>query len=587
MADAGEPPPWDDSASLPLPRAAHGTSAHGLNTSDERRREEEDRARRQRALRELAWAQLGLGVPPPEVFSPAQQRPRRRPVLAGLLLLALVAGGTLLALHVTSERSHRAQITPTASVTEVTLLGGGPCVTLVRHPQPPYANIQVTHDAYPAHSEPEIAENPANPLELVGGSKYFTDSAHYVFQIGYAYSRDGGCTWTDGGTLAGFPRSELVSDVTFAFGPADRAYAAVLFSGLSTPECGIAVFMSRDAGRTFGKPTLVFEEACTSVFSDKPWISVDNTHGPTRGNVYVAWSYDYDASCPYSNFCFEELAFSRSTDGGKTFSPVRRVEGSAPYCTNPVPHRPAGSTRCDAALGATPVIEPDGTLAIAYAYQDILYGTHNHQSIPTRMLVITSHDGGQTWSPSPVLAATIHDVPFQLLPDRFRNFALPAFAADPAAAGHLYLVWADERQHHAEIVLSASRDSGQTWSAPVLVNDNPLGDGANHAQPALAVAPDGVVSVTFFDTRNDPAHRLLDVYLAQSVDGGATFLPNVRVTSQSIDPSLHTPLDGSGTPFFGDYQGLTADNLFVHPLWNDTRTGIQQLETAALPSAQT
>jgi hypothetical protein len=313
---------------------------------------------------------------------------------------------------------------------------------------------------------------------------------------------------------------------------------------------------------------------------------VDTTQGPTRGNIYVAWSYDYDTSCPYGNFCFEELAFARSSDGGQTFSPVQRVEGYAPFCTNAVPDRPLGSTRCDAALGATPAIEPDGTLAMAYAYQDILYGTPHHQSIPTRMLVITSHDEGQTWSSTPVLAATIHDVPFQLLPDRFRNFALPAFAADPSVAGQLYLVWADERQQQAEIVCSSSRDNGQTWSTPVLVNDDPLGDGANHAQPALAVAPDGVISVSFFDTRNDPFHRLLDVYLAQSIDGGRSFLPNVRVTSQSVDPSLSTPLDGAHTPFFGDYQGLTADNVFVHPLWNDTRTGTQQLETAAIPSAQ-
>src|SRR5262249_853371 len=152
MADAGEPPPRDDFAPVPLPHAMRGTS-------EERGQEEEDRARRQRALRELAWAQLGLGVPPPEGFSPAQQRPRRlRSVLAGLLPLALVADSIPLALRVTSERSHRAQITPTASSTEFTLPGGGPCVTLGHHPQPPYTNIQVTHDAYPAHSEPEIAE---------------------------------------------------------------------------------------------------------------------------------------------------------------------------------------------------------------------------------------------------------------------------------------------------------------------------------------------------------------------------------------------------------------------------------------------
>jgi len=36
-------------------------------------------------------------------------------------------------------------------------------------------NIRVSNDAYKAHSEPMLAINPANPLNLVGGSKFFTE----------------------------------------------------------------------------------------------------------------------------------------------------------------------------------------------------------------------------------------------------------------------------------------------------------------------------------------------------------------------------------------------------------------------------
>src|SRR5579884_2263897 len=78
-----------------------------------------------------------------------------------------------------------------------TLKGGGPCVQLGAHPQPPYTNVRVSHDTFLAHSEPEIAENPNNPLDLVGGSKFFTNIDHYYhFKIGYFTSSDGGCTWT-------------------------------------------------------------------------------------------------------------------------------------------------------------------------------------------------------------------------------------------------------------------------------------------------------------------------------------------------------------------------------------------------------
>ena len=108
----------------------------------------------------------------------------------------------------------------------------------------------------------------------------------------------------------------------------------------------------------------------------------------------------------------------------------------------------------------------------------------------------------------------------------------------------------------------------------------------NQFQPQIAIAPDGVVSIMFFDTRVDPRHLFLDVYLAQSTDHGVSFLPNLRVTTQSWNPAVDAPVDESGLQFIGDYQGMAADNLYVHPFWNDTRTGSQEIFTAAVPSAQ-
>src|SRR5579884_1862128 len=59
------------------------------------------------------------------------------------------------------------------------LRGGGSCVRLGAHPRGPYVNVRVSHDGYLDHSEPMVVEDPGNPLHLVGGSKFFTDPAHY------------------------------------------------------------------------------------------------------------------------------------------------------------------------------------------------------------------------------------------------------------------------------------------------------------------------------------------------------------------------------------------------------------------------
>src|SRR5215467_3079257 len=136
--------------------------------------------------------------------------------------------------------------TPTPALAN-TIPGGGDCVKLGQHVQAPFANIRVSRDSYLAHSEPMLAENPKNPLNLVGGSKFFTDPAHYKFQIGYYTSFDGGCTWTDGAVLPGFEKNVTTSDISFAFGNHNDVYAAVLYAQNSPRgKSGIALSKSSD-----------------------------------------------------------------------------------------------------------------------------------------------------------------------------------------------------------------------------------------------------------------------------------------------------------------------------------------------------
>ncbi len=543
--------------------------------------EEEQRAQRRDSLRQLAWDQTGEApaVAPTKV---ATRRLSGRVALAALAICVVLAGTGCMP---SSARANRWRMTPPISPTTQTSApacarspSASPATAASGVPQTA-TNIRVSNDTYKAHSEPMLAINPANPLNLVGGSKFFTDPARYRFQIGTYTSFDGGCSWTDNGVLPGFAPSETTSDVTMAFGPKNRVYVAVLYTD-DARDSGIAVSTSTDGGKTFGQPVRAYDDPTGAVFSDKPWIAVDSSGGPYNGSVYIVWSYDFGGSCGYDNACQQGLGFARSTDGGATFSPVRQVEGEASFCANPATGRPPDSRACDGALGAIPAILPDGTLAVAFDYMDVT----SSGRIPTRLVVVTSPDGGVTWTP-PVLIATISDILGLFPPDRYRNASLPAFAADPAH-GRLYITWADKATGDADILFSSSSDAGRTWSAPLRVNDDPAGDGANQFQPQLAVAPNGVVTISFFDTRRDPKHHLIDVYLAQSVDGGATFLPNVRVTAQSWDPTVDAPVDGSGLQFIGDYQGLAVDNQFALPFWNDTRTGSQEIFTALVPSAQ-
>ena len=558
--------------------------------SDHGQQPDEDtlRARRRNALRELAREQTGeLPAAHPASDSahsqPASRRGARRIALIVLtvcLVLAALAGGGIFA--VTRMRpsqptigsgSHPQATAAPSCLPHTSASTEGVSPTAVAE------NIRVSDDMYKAHSEPMVAINPTNPRNVVGGSKMFTDPAHYQFQIGVYTSFDSGCTWTDNGVLPGFAATELTSDVSIAFGPDNRVYAAVLYTDNKNVS-GIAVSASADGGKTFGLPVRVFENTTGAVFSDKPWLTVDMSGGHFNGSVYVVWSYDHGGSCGFENACQQNLAFSRSTDNGKTFSPVQWIGGSAPFCTNPATGRPAGSHTCDGVLGAVPAVLPNGMLAVAFDYMDVM----STGKIPTRLAVVTSRDGGAHWA-APTLIATISDITGVFRPNHYRVASLPAFAADPAQ-NKLYIAWADKSRGDADILFSSSSDAGQTWSKPIRVNDDSANSVANQFQPQLAVAPDGVVTVSFFDTRLDNTGRLIDVYLTQSVDGGASFLPNVRVTTESWSPDVDAPVDGSGLQFIGDYQGLAVTDAYAYPFWNDTRTGAQEIFTAAVPSAR-
>lgn len=447
----------------------------------------------------------------------------------------------------------------------------------VRSPVVQFSNVRVSSDTYKAHSEPAIAENPANLNNLVAGSKFFTDPAKYLFKIGTFYSEDGGRTWHDTGVLPGFDAYNRVSDISLAFSPnGSLVYACVLADNDVTGHSGIFVSRSRDGGQTWSLPTAVFLDTTGNTFSDKPWIAVDATKQATRGTVYVVWNLDSgtdkDKHDPGAYLFPQQstatphagMVVSRSIDYGHSYSPPLLL---TPFDTQ------------NFAIGAIPAVAPDGTLAIAY----LRYGETAHKTF-THMDLVVSHDRGLTFSAERAAVSHVDGVPNHLPGSSFRNLSLPAFAVSPLD-GTMMLAWADMRYGDADVLAVHSTDGGRTWSAPVRVNHDAKHDGKDQFQPELAAAPNGTFTCSWFDRRYDPAGRLIDVAVAQSINDGRTFGPNVRVTRHSWNPAIDAPLpEGKLTDtFIGDYQALAVDNQAVHPLWNDTQNGAtQEIRTAVV-----
>lgn len=177
----------------------------------------------------------------------------------------------------------------------------------------------------------------------------------------------------------------------------------------------------------------------------------------------------------------------------------------------------------------------------------------------------------------------------------------PYLAADPGStrfASRTYCVWSDGGGPNGErIYFSATSDHGESWSAPVVLSEQPMQEGADGEyssfMPCVAVNPDGDIAVCWYDRRDLPKAVVVptdlttysgapvfkrqtdgwNVRLRVSLDGGESWLPSVQVNEQP----------GVGMIDVGHTMGISAgaDGRF-HVAWIDNRTGINQLWTSAV-----
>lgn len=368
---------------------------------------------------------------------------------------------------------------------------------------------------------------------------------------GYAVSRDGGASWTRA-LIPGLTRANggpflRATDPVAGAGPDGELYLNTL--GSIDDGFGLAaVLVSRsvDDGTTWSAPSVVFRSTTQQISPDKNWLAVnDHAGSPTRGRLACTWTlFTIGApGLPYGN----HLVCSISDDRGTTWSP-------------PVEITPPGSSN----QGSQPMFLPDGSLVVIYA--NFPEGGGSRFSVEGKV----SPDGGRSFPRSAtVIAASVETSSDAEM--RWGSF-LPS-ATRARQSGDLYVTYVGGVLQPA-VMVQRSSDGGATWSAPVKVSDQPAGVSVMNA--TVAASGDGTtVSVVFMDKRNAPAGRgLVDLYLAQSFDRGASWQPNLRLSDYS-SPLAYAPLTPTGY-MLGDYLGILPPVQAGQPglaIWCDTREG--------------
>jgi hypothetical protein len=414
------------------------------------------------------------------------------------------------------------------------------------------SNIQITHetDENNARSESNVVIDPNDATRMVAASKRFSDFHQYTFTLATSYSTDGGHSWQDSAPLA-MPGFTILSDPTMAWDDSGTIFLAGL-TGINPPTPtvgGIVIYTSTDGGKTWSAPDTIH----SSTSDDKQWMAADaNPASPFHGNVYVVWD---DGG----------LAFARSTDHGATWVGVGAEA--------------AGAQISSGSMFPEINVSSDGSVYIV--------------SITTggeiRMLV--SRDGGgsfqATASPATGVSSIAH-------PPNSNTSVLPGgmfrVITDPTACAFgstILVAWADSREGVARIYYAQSVNGGATWTTepsgrPLL--SGPLPAELQHFHPQIVVDPNGVVGCAFYEFGPKPTTPLIDLIMAQSFDGGASFI-HFTVTDEPWDPMVDAPWarGNSSIRFIGDYIGLDASEAGFYPVWTDTRTQVQNLWTAIVP----
>ncbi|MDX1555622.1 MAG: sialidase family protein [Xanthomonadales bacterium] len=395
------------------------------------------------------------------------------------------------------------------------------------------------------HVEPHIATDPSSPQRLLAGSIVVAPESGGPWHCAALFSVDGGASWN----RHDFAMDRCIDPWALITAEGDFVLAAIDFQ-LDRPESEqfrLQVYRSSDRGETWSGPQDLGGQHDHELLIQEPGgdlVLVSRRLVRTGGG------------------------FPRHVIG------LMRASGRPWHFEQVATLRPGNLAQTATGL----VRLSDGTLVVSYIDFQRNVDDFGQQGLlrQPRAWVVRAMDGGTRFS-EPLFASEGCGAT-----DGFAGY--PALAADPTPGPYrdrLYHVCV--RADFDGLALSRSHDGGETWTEPLDILHSKSAASRYARTPMLAVNREGVLAAAWYDRSDDPDRQCQDTYVTYSADGGDTFAPAVRVSTEQSCPN--TPENGrvaQSWPMGGDYGSLTAaaDGAF-HLLWADSRTGRFQLRHAS------
>ena len=379
-----------------------------------------------------------------------------------------------------------------------------------------------------AANEPSMAISATNPDKMVIGWRQFNTIQNNFRQAGYAYTLDGGDSWTNPGVIdPGVFRSD---PVLAADSDGNIYYNSLTVVGNSY-YCDVYIM---ESGSTEWGP------GTYALGGDKQWMVVDQSSSIGNGNIYAYWTASF-------SICFPDQ-FTRSVDAGASYEDCVTISG--------IPH------------WGTLATGPDGSLYTG--------GWSDFGFIVSKSSTAQNAEWPVTWDPYSVV--DLDGSPgFGEGPNPGGLLGQTWVAVDNSDgphSGNVYVVSSAERfstNDPLDVMFARSTNGGLSWDDPIRVNQD-VSNSNWQWFGTMSVAPDGRIDVVWLDTRDIPVGYYSALYYAYSTNGGESFSQNEKI-SEVFDPHLGWPQQDK----MGDYFHMVSDNDHAHLAWANTLNGEQDV----------
>jgi hypothetical protein len=386
--------------------------------------------------------------------------------------------------------------------------------------------------------EPFIAINPINHQNIVVAWMGYEPGNGLLLSIKVKSSVDGGKNWSAAYSIPHMSANYKSADVSMKFDKNGNLFLCYIDYRESPDSGGVYVTESTNGGKNWSASVKAIDAYADGgkIPLDRPWF----TSSDDGNNIYITTKPAPWVAAPNRPY------FVYSNNRGKTWKPWRYIDSTNNFVGGLIDAPMA--TICYA-----------GQSTIHMVYPSYLVS----QSPFARFLLASSTNHGQNITYQEVIKNTV----------TYKNDSAKLgykLIANPADSNHLVFVYIYAPSTDYDVMMVETKDGGKTWSKPLRINDDALGNKKMQDLCWAAFDSNGSLIVSWRDRRNgtgDGYAAAADIYFAYRNKDSLNFQSNIKLNSTLAAYNKILAQNGN------DFMCIDIVNDTLYATWSDARGG--------------